>query len=65
MNVKADRVLFTDAPTVGAVGSEFNFGADLCVAMRGERGAAVNFNQLMRTSALSAVAARPEPADRP
>jgi hypothetical protein len=49
MNVKADRVLFTDSPTVGAVAPEFNVGVDPYVAMRlgTDGGPAINFKQLM------------------
>jgi hypothetical protein len=66
MKARADRVLFTDAPTVGAVAHEFKVGVEPCVVMRlwTDCGAAINFNQLMRTSAFSAVAARQKLVDR-
>jgi hypothetical protein len=66
MTSKADRVLLNEAPNVGSIAPEFRVGAEPCAVMRlwTDCSAAINFNQLMRTPAFSAGAARHELMDK-
>jgi hypothetical protein len=59
-NARADRVLFNDAPNVGAIAPEFETASGPCAPIRlwTDGSFAIGFDRLKRTAAFSALAAR-------
>ena len=66
IDARADRVLFNDAPSFGSIAPEFKTNPEACAPMRlwTDGGLPICFNQLKRTAAFAAPAARQELVDR-